>query len=134
LITQMIEDVIEEAFRRIDRLAPAHPDDIRRAGAPVIGFSAAMETADGDIKSFLTRNLYRHRRVMGVMEKAEEVVATLFDRYRNDSTALPEEWRLPANADEEARARRIADFLAGMTDRYALGEFERLFGRKATLS
>jgi dGTPase len=68
------------------------------------------------------------------MEKAEEVVVALFDRYWSDPTALPEEWRLPANAGEAARARRIADFLAGMTDRYALGEYERLFGRKAALS
>jgi dGTPase len=134
LITRMIEDVIDAAFRRIDRLAPAHADDIRRAQTPVIAFSAAMETADSEIKSFLTGNLYRHRRVMGVMEKAEEVVVALFDRYWSDPTALPEEWRLPANAGEAARARRIADFLAGMTDRYALGEYERLFGRKAALS
>jgi dGTPase len=134
LITRMIEDVIDEAFRRLDRLAPAHADDIRRAGAPVIGFSAAMETADVEVKSFLTANLYRHRRVMSVMGKAEEVVADLFDRYWRDPKALPEEWRLPPDAEEPARARRIADFLAGMTDRYALGEYERLFGRKAALS
>jgi dGTPase len=134
LITRMIEDVIEEAFRRLDRLAPADADDIRRARAPVIGFSATMETADVEIKSFLTANLYRHRHVMSVMSRAEGVVADLFDRYWHDPQALPEEWRLPPNAEDPARARRIADFLAGMTDRYALGEYERLSGRKAVLS
>jgi dGTPase len=133
LITRMIEDVIVESLARLVLLAPADVDDIRRAGGPVVGFSAAMEKADGEIKNFLTRNLYRHARVMGVMNKAEDVVRSLFDRYWSDAPALPEEWRLPNTADELARARRIADFLAGMTDRYALGEYERLFGRRPVL-
>jgi dGTPase len=69
---------------------------------------------------------------MGVMEQAEGVVDRLFRRYLEHAPALPAEWRLP-DADDERRTRRIADFLAGMTDRYALAEYERLFGGKADL-
>jgi len=132
LITVMIEDVIAESLGRLDRLSPASADDVRRAGGPVIGFSPAMAAADRDIKAFLTERVYRHRRVMGVMERAEGVVDRLFRRYSEDAAALPAEWRLP-EADDERRTRRIADFLAGMTDRYALAEYERLFGGKADL-
>jgi dGTPase len=132
LITVMIEDVIAESLGWLDRLSPASADDIRRAGGPVIGFSPAMTAADRDIKAFLTERVYRHRRVMGVMERAEGVVDRLFRRYSEDAAALPAEWRLP-EADDERRTRRIADFLAGMTDRYALAEYERLFGGKADL-
>jgi dGTPase len=132
LITAMIEDVIAESLRRLDRLSPASADDVRRAGAPVVGFSPAMAAADRDIKAFLTERLYRHRRVMGVMERAEGAVDRLFRRYLEDAAALPVEWRLP-EADDERRTRRIADFLAGMTDRYALAEYDRLFGGKADL-
>ena len=64
---------------------------------------------------------------MEVMDKAEGVVARLFARYRDDPTALPAPWREPAGASDDQRARRIADFLAGMTDRYAIGEYRRLF-------
>jgi dGTPase len=98
----------------------------------VIGFSSAMAAADRDIKAFLTERVYRHRRVMSVMERAEGVVDRLFRRYAEDAAALPAEWRMPA-ADDERRTRTIADFLAGMTDRYALAEYARLFGGKADL-
>jgi dGTPase len=132
LITVMIEDVIVESLGRLDRLSPASADDVRRGGGPVIGFSPAMAAADRDIKAFLTERVYRHGRVMGVMQRAEGVVDRLFRRYSEDAGALPAEWRLP-DADDERRARRIADFLAGMTDRYALAEYARLFGGKADL-
>jgi dGTPase len=132
LITAMIEDVIAESLGRLGRLSPASADDVRRADGPVIGFSPAMAAADRDIKAFLTEHVYRHRRVMGVMEQAEGVVDRLFRRYLEHAPALPAEWRLP-DADDERRTRRIADFLAGMTDRYALAEYERLFGGKADL-
>jgi len=69
-----------------------------------------------------------------VMERAEEVVDCLFTRYWEAPASLPEEWRSAVDSDDAARGRRIADFLAGMTDRYALAEFERLFGKKAAIN
>lgn len=131
MITTMIEDVIAESFRRLDRLSPSSADDVRRAAAPVIGFSAEMKENDRAIKRLLTARVYRHRRVMSVMERAEAVIDGLFRRYWSDPALLPDEWRADVGASDAARARRIADFLAGMTDRYALAEYKRLFGKSA---
>jgi dGTPase len=133
LITTMIEDVIAESFRRLDRLAPANADDVRRAGVPIVGFSFELEASDRAIKRLLTERVYRHRRVMRVMEQAEAVVGRLFQRYWNDTGALPDEWRADAGSADAGRARQIADFLAGMTDRYALAEYRRLFDERLDL-
>jgi dGTPase len=133
LITVMIEDVIDESLRRIDTLAPANPEAIRKAAAPVVGFSTEFVTADAQIKVALGKDVYRHQRVMNVMRSAEGVVTRLFERYLTDPLAMPSEWRLPQDADEPSRARRAADFLAGMTDRFALAEYGRLFDEKAEL-
>lgn len=133
LITAMIEDVIAESFQRLNALAPDSADAIRRADAPVVGFSIPMAEGDSDVKRLLTRRVYRHERVMQVMTRAEDVVARLFVRYREDENALPKEWQAAASARKSDRARRIADFLAGMTDRFALAEYRRLFGEGADL-
>jgi dGTPase len=94
----------------------------------MIAFSAGLVAADKAIKTHLWHNVYRHPRVMQVMTAAEGVVERLFERYWRDPEALPEEWRHGLDpGDSDRRARRIADFLAGMTDRYALREHRRLF-------
>jgi len=82
------------------------------------------------VKQHLSRKVYRDAEVLTVMSAAESVVTALFERYRVDPDALPAEWRagLDGGADER-RGRRIADFLAGMTDRFALSEYRRLFDR-----
>jgi dGTPase len=134
LITVMIEDVIGESIRRIDALTPRSAEAVRFAASPVVGFSAEFATADAQIKIALGKDVYRHPRVMNVMRRAEGVVSRLFERYLTDPVAMPAEWRLPARAASEAQqARRAADFLAGMTDRFALAEYERLFDEKAEL-
>jgi dGTPase len=92
-----------------------------------------MTAADRETKKYLTGHVYRHGRVMDVMNRAEAVVDELFQRYWQDPAALPADWRLAGDAGADDRARRIADFLAGMTDRYALGEYRRLFGSEADL-
>jgi dGTPase len=128
LIGLLIEDVTAETGRKLDALAPRSADDIRAAGSPVVGFSAELGNADHAIKSFLKPHMYRHSRVMRVMDQAAAVVRELFTRYSSDTAALPAEWQEGlAGLDEAARARRIADFIAGMTDRYALAEHTRLF-------
>ena len=128
LIGLLIEDVIAETGRRIGALAPRSADEVRQASAPVAAFSSAIGAADRAIKAFLKPRMYRHARVMRVMDQAAGVVRDLFDRYSADAEALPAEWREGlGDAEEPARARRIADFIAGMTDRYALAEHARLF-------
>jgi dGTPase len=128
LIGLLIEDVIAETRRRLAALAPRSADDVRQASAAVVGFSPGIGEADRAIKAFLKPRMYRHARVMQVMDQAAGVVKDLFVRYRADREALPAEWREGlADAGEPARVRRIADFIAGMTDRYALAEHARLF-------
>ena len=127
LITRMIEDVIAEAQRRLLALAPQSAGDVRTASASVVAFSSAVADADQAIKAFLSPRMYRHARVMRIMTHAEDRLRELFARYLERPHELPAEWR-PAAADDVAvRARQIADFIAGMTDRFALMEHARLF-------
>ena len=128
LIGLLIEDVTAETGRRLKALAPRSVDDVRQASSAVASFSAAIGEADRAIKAFLYARMYRHRRVMQVMNQAAGVVRGLFARYRERPSELPAEWQEGlADANEAMRARRIADFIAGMTDRYALAEHARLF-------
>jgi dGTPase len=128
IITRMIEDVIAESGRRIATLRPGSAADVRHATHSVVVFSPAMARADEDIKGFLYPRMYRHDRVMSVMDEAEAVVRDLFAHYAAAPTDLPAEWsdRID-NVGESARARRIADYIAGMTDRYALVEHAKYF-------
>jgi dGTPase len=131
LITRMIEDVISETGRRMAMLKPHSAADVREAPRPVVGFSPAMEKADRDIKGFLYPRMYRHERVMRVMADAERVVHDIFGHFMTTPDDLPAEWGEGiATTDVAARARRIGDYIAGMTDRYALVEHAKYF--KAT--
>jgi len=135
VITLMIEDVIGESRRRLARLGPRSPDEVRAASAPVIGFSSEMLEADAEIKRFLFSRMYRHPRIARIMEDAEQVVHDLFRRFMEKPDAMPLEWAHGfAVADESERARRVADFIAGMTDRYALVEHARHFDSTPELS
>lgn len=128
LITRLIEDVIGETGRRLHALAPRSASDVRKAAAPVASFSAGMGEGDRAIKSFLHGRMYRHARVARIMAEAEEVVCDLFAHYASEPAAMPADWAQGADtADAAARMRWIADFIAGMTDRYALVEHARLF-------
>lgn len=128
IITRMIEDVTIETRRRLSALAPRSAEDVRRAPNAVVAFSAAMAAADKDIKGFLYPRMYRHKWVMQVMGDAERVVRELFGHYSAMPSALPAEWSEGLErTGESGRARRIADYIAGMTDRYALIEHARYF-------
>jgi dGTPase len=128
LITRMIEDVIAESSRRLDALKPQSVADIRHASRAVIGFSSAMAAADSSIKGYLYPRMYRHARIMRVMKEAEGVVEDLFRHFVARPDDLPPEWREGVGRlDETARMRHIADYIAGMTDRYALIEHARHF-------
>jgi dGTPase len=128
LIGLLIEDVTAETARRLAALAPGSADAVRQAPSGVVAFSPAVAAAERAVKSFLESHMYRHGRVQRVMNDASGVVRDLFARYRAYPADLPAEWREGlADLDEPARARRIADFIAGMTDRYALAEHARLF-------
>jgi dGTPase len=128
VIARMIEDVISESQRRLAALRPRSPRDVREAGAMAIAFSSAMAEADAAIKDFLYPRMYRHPRVMRIMGDAQGVVRELFRHFMAEPQAMPPEWMQELeNGDEAGRARRIADYIAGMTDRYALIEHGRFF-------
>lgn len=128
MITALIEDVVGETCRRAAQAEPQSADAVRRLGRTLVGFSAPVAEAERAVKAFLFPRMYRHPRVMAEMDAAGEVVRALFNRYMQDDRALPEEWRAGvAGRTEAARARRISDFIAGQTDRYALAEHARLF-------
>jgi dGTPase len=128
LIGLLIEDVIAETRRRLAALAPGSADDVRRAPGAVVAFSPAIAEAERTIKRFLETRMYRHARIQRVMNDAAGVVRDLFARYSAHPNDLPEEWQEGlVGADDATRARHIADFIAGMTDRYALAEHTRLF-------
>ncbi|MEM7429169.1 MAG: deoxyguanosinetriphosphate triphosphohydrolase [Pseudomonadota bacterium] len=128
VISVMVADVVRETSRRLDRLAVSTPSDIRTAGEPVVAFSAQMLENNRVLQKFLFRRMYRHEKVVDIMERAKRVVRHLFDAYLADPSALP---RAPGPErqveDEHLRARNICDFVAGMTDRYAMDEHKRLF-------
>ena len=105
------------------------PRRLRRVlGTPVVAFSQAMREKDGALKAFLFERMYRHYRVNRMSSKVRRVVRDLFKHYLAEPNCLPDEWQAQAaGAEEPARARLVADFIAGMTDRYALAEHQKLF-------
>ena len=128
LIAAMIEDVTAETDRRAARMGIRTTEDVRAAKSVLAGFSPRMAEADGAIKAFLTPRMYRHARVLDIMEKAQTVVRDLFAHYFAGPADLPAEWARGLSArDDESKARRIADFIAGMTDNFALQEHRRFF-------
>ena len=128
LITAMIDDTTAETRRRLAALDPKSADDVRRADDAVVAFSPPMQQELDALRAFLITRVYRNPRIVRVMSDAEQVVADLFARYSGDAAALPPEWRDHApERGTRAYARHIADFIAGMTDRYALAEHRRLF-------
>jgi dGTPase len=127
LITRMIEDVIAETAKRVKAHNPS-AGEVRKAKGPLVEFSPAMKKADADIKGFLRPHMYKHTRVMRVMNDAEGVLRDLFAHYLATPADMPAEWaHAAALTDEGARARHIADYIAGMTDRYALIEHAKYF-------
>jgi dGTPase len=128
LITVLINDTVEASRARLGRVRPQQPDDVRRGQEPVVVFSETMRSEIGRLRSFLFARLYESPRVGRVMQRAEGLVRDLVARYRREPRAMPEAWRAEASSmDERRQARLVADFVAGMTDRFALAEHRRLF-------
>ena len=128
LITAMIENVGISARERLARTGSASPDDITRAGSPTVVFSDVFQRDLDALKAYLLTHVYRHERVMNVMRRAESIVTDLFGHFMQTPTDLPDRWAAAASACAGAdRAALIGDFIAGMTDRYAIETHMRLF-------
>jgi len=131
LITHFIEDAIEESRKRLAETKVQSVAEIRALDRPVVAFSEASTSADRIIKSFLFGHMYRHPDILRIHGQAHEVIINLFRAFFADPTQLPKDWERMASAipakDEARRARLVCDYIAGMTDRFALEEHRRLF-------
>ncbi len=135
VISFFIEDAIAESLRRIEESGVASADDLRALSMPVIGFSRAAVRAEHAIRNFLRSHVYRHERLAHVREGAGIIVRGLFASFFEKPDLLPPEWTALALAatSEARRARTVCDYIAGMTDRYAVGEHRRLFEKTPEL-
>jgi dGTPase len=128
LIDRMVADLLEETRGRLAAARPASADDVRRAGKPLVAFSAAIGHETQGLRRFLFERMYRHERVTRSTDRAKELVRALFERLYAEADLLPPEWASQARAATAARrARLVADYIAGMTDRFAITEHARLF-------
>ena len=123
MINALVLDLVGASEALIAQAAPGSIDDVR-AAPPLIAFSPPVEAEKRALKQFLFENLYRHYRVVRMTSKAARIVTELFDAFAGDPRLLPTEHRRLAERD---RHRAIADYIAGMTDRYAIREHRRLF-------
>ena len=124
MLSAQVYDVIDATRSAIGGRTPADVDAVR-AAPPLVGFSEGMNGTSRTLKQFLMRNLYRHPQVVGVTGQAREIVRELFAAYMADPVQMPADF-----ASRRDTARSVADYIAGMTDRFAMREHERLTGRK----
>ncbi|NJC08272.1 deoxyguanosinetriphosphate triphosphohydrolase [Polymorphobacter fuscus] len=127
-IGRMTADLLTETRARLAAAAPQSVADVRSAGRPLVAMSAAMAAEAAVLKGFLRARMYRHPQVAALRDPSRDVVTGLFAALHADPAAMPGDWAAATPADEPARARHVADFIAGMTDRYALKTHARLIG------
>jgi dGTPase len=132
MINPVALDLIRHTQEQIERADPASVDDVRERSKPLAGFSEAVLEAHQELKEFLREKVYRHHRVLRMTSKARRVLSELFESFVDDVSLMPEEYRDAAHRAEAergaaGRARAVADYVAGMTDRYAILEHRRLF-------
>jgi len=134
MINFLIVDVVEETNRRITQAKVVSYADVRAAGSALVGFSKPVRQMNGEMKKFLYKNMYRHYRVARMANKAERILREIFEVYMQNPSMLPDnqqsemvESKVNDVLTEQRQARIIADYIAGMTDRYALDEHDRLF-------
>jgi dGTPase len=132
MIDYLVNDLVGASTAAIAAAAPASADEVRARSAPLLTFSAEVEAEHLELKRYLRDGLYRHYRVLRMTTKARRVVQEMFTALLEDVELMPEEHqesarRLEAEAGRPGRARAVADYIAGMTDRYAILEHRRLF-------
>jgi len=132
MINQLVGDLTEHTRTQLSAAQPADAEAVRAHGAPLIGFSAGIAEENRQLKRFLREHLYRHHQVYRMTVKAQRVVRDLFNALFADARLMPPEFFERAQTSEAehgiaGRARVVADYVAGMTDRYAIDEYERLF-------
>ncbi len=125
LIGWSVSDVLEETTKRLEKVSPQSVEEVRAWGKPLAGFSEEMASLYQEMKAYLLENFYRHYRVVRMMTKAKRLIADLFHAYISEPRQLPDSVR--ARLKEEPLPRVVCDYIAGMTDRFALQEHKKLF-------
>ena len=123
----MVNDVLTHTREQVKDIASVA--EVRGADRQLAGFSPTMKAQERELKRFMYDRLYYHDEQIATAERARDVIARLFVAYRQDPTKLPDEWLSTQPEDEPRRSRHIADFIAGMTDRYAIDQCRRIYGR-----
>lgn len=134
MINRMVVDLVENSQQRLKDAGVESPDDVRNSPADVIGYSDEVRQQTLELKRFLRNRLYNHYRVRRMSQKSASIIGKLFETFMNDDRLLPPQYQEKTALDtaedgesEAGRARIIADYIAGMTDRYAIAEHARLF-------
>jgi len=132
MINSQVTDLVDTSRARITAADVRTLDDVRNQQEPIIGFGTEMAARNLELKQFLRRRLYQHYRVRRMSAKADRIVKALFETFMQDMRVLPDAYQeKAANAEDgegvAGRARVVADYIAGMTDRYAISEYEKLF-------
>jgi dGTPase len=128
LINKLVTDLIVASAQRIRASGVASADAVRALPQPLVGASEELAAEQRVLKRFLHERLYQHPRVIASMQQAEETLSALYRAYREDPARLPPQ--VAGRSAEEGEARAIADYIAGMTDRFALAEHERIADRR----
>ncbi len=132
LIDRMVMDLLTETQGRLATTKPGCAAEVRACGRPLVAFSATMLEEQKPLRAFLHQRMYRHYRVNRESSKCKRVVRALFDLFMEEPNCLPTQWQVDLQTvdggiNKTAHARLVADYIAGMTDRFALAEYGRLF-------
>ena len=131
MINTMVADTITETSHRLNEFGIKSAQDVRNLGKPLVKFSDKMGEQVEELKTFLMQNMYRHYRVNRMTSKARRIVSELFEFFLAEPECLPSEWqKFAVNAGSKETAETVADFIAGMTDRFAIDEHERIFNAR----
>ena len=134
IVNTLVADILTETMSRLQKIRPIDSADIMNAEQPIVSFSEELTPKIQQLRNFLFTKMYRHYKVNRMASKAKRVISELFNLFMEDPTVLPDEWRyLDIKNLKNNQARLISDYIAGMTDRYALLEYDRLFDFKAKL-
>ncbi len=132
MMGEMVDDVLEQTTKSLKSLNPSSPDDVRACKKQIVSFSSEMHKSVEDLRAFLFARMYRHYSLQRIWMKVERIIPDLFNAFINKYTLLPDHWQRRVEeagglTNDKARARIVCDYIAGMTDRYAIREHERIF-------
>ncbi len=129
MINTVVTDLIDQTRANIKEFSPQSIDDVRRAGKPLVGMSDEIYAQHVGLKRFLNKHLYRHEQKLAMTKKVQAILKDLFQNYMTDIDKMPLQFSTAVDKqDQTSRARVVADYIAGMTDRFAIAEHERIIG------